>query len=70
MVEKCMKAKKYASQSKATNPGKDIQETGTVIAKTMVSSAPTTGITRLKENLKLKFSISLLSGMSNLQRYL
>jgi len=46
-----MKAKKYASQSNATNPGKDIQETGTVIAKTMVSSAPTTGITRLKENL-------------------
>ena len=54
-----MKAKKYASQSRATNPGKEIQDTGTVIANTMVSNAPTTGITRLNENLKFKFSIIL-----------
>ena len=53
MVEKCIKARKYASQSKVTNPGKDTQATGTVIAKTIVSKPPTAGITRLNENLKL-----------------
>ena len=54
IVEKCIKARKYSSQSKATNPGKDTQATGTVIANTIVSKSPTAGITRLNENLKIE----------------